>query len=164
MKRVFSFFCLCVLLFFASSTEGSSYPVNAMDKVALGSVDVIIQTDGATQILINQISSLGGTINYAYQNVPALAVTLPVKALRIVHTNPNVIRVAKDHPVTLLDGPALEGSASARNFHVLDAAGFIVSSLDLSSLKSNFSTQGYGGFLISGRDATNYYFLFQWSS
>jgi len=152
MKRVFSFFCLCVLLFVASSTQGSSYPVNAMDHVALGSVDVIIQTDGATQPVINQISSLGGTINYAYQNVPALAVTLPVKALRSVHNNPNVIRMAKDHAVTLLDGKAPEGSAPARNSYVLDAGGLVISSLDPSSLKSNFSPQGYGGFLFSGAD------------
>ena len=150
MKRVFSFFCLCVLLFFVSSTQGSSYPVNAMDIVALGNVDVIIQTDGATQPVINQISNLGGTINYAYQNVPALAVTLPVKALRSVYNNPSVIRVAKDRPVTLLDGKAPEGSAPARNSHVLDAGGLVVSSLDPSSLKSNFIPQGYGGFHFSG--------------
>jgi len=150
MKRVLSLVCLCVLIYFAASSQGSASSVNAMDKAVLGSLEVIIQTDGSMQPVINKISSLGGTINYAYQNVPVIAATIPAKALGNIHNLPNVIRVAKNHQITMLDGSEPERSAPARDFHVLDASGFEVSSLDPSSIRANFAPQGYGGFLFSG--------------
>ncbi|MGB3701211.1 MAG: S8 family serine peptidase [Anaerolineales bacterium] len=152
MKRVLSLFCLCVLLFCASSTLGRSYPVNAMDDSILGNVDVLIQTDGSTQPVINQITSVGGTINYVYQNVSALAATIPAEALGSVHNHPDVIRVAKDSMIILLDGTAPEGRTRPEDLQVLDAAGFVINSIDPNSLKPNISPQGYGSYLNSGAD------------
>ena len=125
MKRVLSLFCLGVLVVLASSSQ-----VSASNSTPIGDVKIIIQTDGTTQPLIEQIFGLGGNITNAYQNLPVLAVELPAGALGRIYNHPNVIRVAKDHQLTLLDSPAPEGSPSLRDVYTLDASGFVVSSLD----------------------------------
>ncbi len=150
MKRVLSLFCLGVLLFVASSSQGSSYLVSASISAPLGYANIIIQAEGTTRPVIEQISSLGGTITYEYQNLPVIAASLPVEALGRIYNHPDVIRVAKDHPVVLLDSPGVEGSTTPRNFYTLDASGFTVSSFNPASIEPEIATQGYGGFLDSG--------------
>jgi hypothetical protein len=145
MKRALSLFCLGVLVILASSSQ-----VNASNNTPLGDVKIIIQTDGTTQPLIEQISGLGGNITFAYKNLPVLAVEIPAGALGRIYNHPNVIRVAKDHPLSLLDSPAPEGSPSPRDVYTLEATGFAVRSLDPSSFKPEISPQGYSGFVDSG--------------
>jgi serine protease AprX len=147
MKRVLSIFFLGVWVVIASSSQ-----VSASMDAPLGNVDIIIQTDGSTQPLIEQISELGGSITSAYQNLPVIAVNLPANALKSIHDNPNVIRVAKDHPLSLLDVPERDGSPGTPDFYSLDASGFEVKSLDLGSLKPGISTLGYSGYLDTGAD------------
>ena len=150
MKRVLSIFCLGVLLICSSPTQDSSFQAIASSSVPWGDADIIIQTDGETQLVLEQISSLGGTVKFAYQNLPVLAASLPVKSLSKINTHPNVIRVAKDPPVVLLDAPTGERGTSPPNFYTLDASEFSISSLDPTSIRSEITPQGYGGFLVSG--------------
>lgn len=145
MKRVLSLFCLGVLVILASSSL-----VSASNSTPAGNVKIIIQTDGTTRPLVDQITRLGGNITIVYQNLPVLAVELPSDVLGRIYNHPNVIRIAKDHPLTLLDSPKAEGSISPRDVYTLDASGFVVSSLDPSSIKPQISPQGYSGFVDSG--------------
>jgi serine protease AprX len=113
-------------------------------------VTAIIQTNGDTRSLIEQVSDVGGSITITYQNLPVLAVTLPAKSLSTIYDHPDVIRVAKDHPVTLLDAAKREGDSSSRNFFTLDEYGFAISSLNPSSINPRVSPLGYSGFVDSG--------------
>jgi hypothetical protein len=152
MKRVLSIFCLCTVLIFAPSTQGMNPPVKAMDDVIQGQADLLIQTDGNTQQIINQITKEGGTINYQYQNVPVIAATIPTKALQEVYQHPHVVRVSKDHLLSLLDGSTANSQSRDTNVSGLDGSRFTVNSIDPASLKSNNVPLGYAGFLFSGAD------------
>lgn len=150
MKRVFTIFCLGVLLISAASTRATHKHVKASINLPQGNMDVLIQTDGATRSVIDQISASGGVVTFAYENAPVLAANLPAAALAQIYSSPNVIRIAKDHPLKLLDASLGEEGSSSSSSYTLDAANFIVNSLDPGTIKSDVSFQGYGGFLVSG--------------
>jgi hypothetical protein len=44
-------------------------------------VDLIVQSSGPIDALVEQVETLGGTVNLVYDNVPAVAISLPGKQL-----------------------------------------------------------------------------------
>lgn len=123
-----------------------------MDNAIQGQADLLIQTDGKTQPVINQITKDGGTINYQYQNVPVIAATVPTKTLRAVYQHPNVVRVSKDHLLSLLDGSSANSHSRETDVYTLDGSRFTVNTFDAGTLDANNIPFGYGGFLFTGAD------------
>jgi serine protease AprX len=139
-----------IMLYGAVAQPAKNSPVSAMNNTTMGSVDLIIQTDGSTQTLVNQIMREGGTIHYAYQNLPVIAAAIPAESLMDVYQHPNVIKVSKDHLVMPLDSTTDGDPARDLPAYPLDASGFHVHSIDPTSLKPGDVPLGYGGFQLSG--------------
>lgn len=159
MKRALIIICLAIFTISASTLQGGYFKVGAA-PIHGRQVEVIIQTDGATQGVMKQVTKLGGTIKYAYQNAPVLAVSLPAEGLNALYNHPNVTNLTKDHPIVLLDAQQREGTTEQGNFYPLDSSGLVVNSINPSAIKADIATQGYGGFLVTGAieiwDGKNY--------
>lgn len=59
-------------------------------------VDVIIQANGATDVLSNTITSLGGQVRFLYRNVPAVAARVPAAQLSALAGLAGVTNVERD--------------------------------------------------------------------
>lgn len=152
MKRIVSLAILSVLILGAIPAAGRTESVYAKSPSHLGTVDVIVQTDGATAPVAKSLQRLGGKINYSYKNVPVLAATIPAEVLSNVYQLPGVIKVAKDRLFYLGNGNELEGKMRPTNYTVKDTSGIAVKSSDPATIESTTSSQGYGNILFSGAD------------
>lgn len=152
MKRASSIIILVFLISgLFTARRGANY-VSARSDQGPAMVDVIIQTDGMAQEIKRSIKELGGEINYSYQNVPILAVTIPAERLSSVYQIPGIIRVAKDRLFYL--GDDSEGGGIKRLTHatVKDTSGFTVKSFEPTSFESNSFQQGDSNYLFNGAD------------
>jgi subtilisin family serine protease len=150
MKRVVSISILVLLIFgLFTASQGTNF-VSAEGRLGGSTEDLIIQIDGSTQAIKKSIKNLGGRINYSYQNVPVLAVTIPVERLTKVYQLPGVTRVAKDRLFYLGDDRVSGGYTRPTQVTVKDTSGFTVKSFEPSTIESNSFHQGYSNYLFSG--------------
>jgi hypothetical protein len=114
-------------------------------------VQVIIQTSGSTEALITQIQSAGGAVNFRYQNVPAVAASIPVKLMGTVANLAGVTKVEKDRMIYLEGDPAY-GKDTPASYTVDETEGVelqaLSTPLDVSALP-----EGYANFIYTGAEA-----------
>jgi subtilisin family serine protease len=128
-----------------------SRPVYA-DNISSGEgfVDLIVKTDGSTDAVISKVSTLGGTVNFAYENASVIAIRIPAaKYIDLVNT-PGVVRVVKDRIVYLTAEEGLKGNTEPESYLVQDAAGIEVEALDPKSLDLSALPEGYENFIYTG--------------
>src|SRR3990170_5888861 len=106
MKRTISVFVVLSILI--ESVSMLSATSAAYAQGAEPTIDLIIQADGSTEALVEHIQSLGGTVKYAYRNVPAVAAAVPAGQMAGVMGFPGVTRIEKDRPMFLMDGGDIE--------------------------------------------------------
>lgn len=118
--------------------------------VAQGSgetVDLIVQTDGSIDALVAHIQSLGGTVNFQYRNVPALAASVPVEQLGAVGSFSGVTQVEKDRVVYLTDElDTGKNAAHPMSYAVESTAGVDVEAVEPTTIEP----EGYANFLYTG--------------
>jgi len=56
------------------------------------SIDLIVETDGSTEAVTEHVQALGGKVNFAYNNVPLVAVTVPQGKVSSLVASPNIYR------------------------------------------------------------------------
>lgn len=113
------------------------------------SVDLIIQTDGATGALADHIQSVGGTVRFAYRNIPAVAASIPADKVREVIGFSGVTRYERDKMVF----PDIEKeTVGPTSFAVVDTKGIDVKAVDPLTVKSIIEPKGYANFLYTGAD------------
>ena len=106
-------------------------------------VDVLIQTDGSTDDLVDSIQSLGGTVRFQYQNVPAVAASVPAAQMTAVANLVGVVKVEKDSILHLHDDPELGDDVHRRSFLMEDVSGVEVQAVDLTTVDSLILPEGY---------------------
>lgn len=93
--------------------------ISANDQKAVA--ELIIQTEGPPDAVASLVRSLGGKVKFRYQNVPAVAVSIPAASLPEVSKLKQVIKVEKDRMVNLHDGPYPEGQPDYPMAYYVDA-------------------------------------------
>jgi hypothetical protein len=122
-----------------------------------GSINLIIQTDGATSALVNKIEAVGGTVKYTYRNIPAVTASIPVSKVGEVIGFPGVTWYEKDQLVY----PSIEKDTVGPISYVIeDTKGIKVKAVDPSAVKPKVEPKGYANFMYTGADqiweATDY--------
>ncbi len=97
MKRIVTL--VIALAFIVGLFSVPSSRVVAQEVEMNGSVDLIIQTDGPTSALVDKIEAVGGTVKYAYRNIPAVAASIPAAKVAEVIGFQGVTRYEKDKMV-----------------------------------------------------------------
>lgn len=110
-------------------------------------VDVIIQTEGSTQALVDAIRAQGGTVRFRYQNVGAVAASIPQDRLAAISRLAGVTTVEKDVMLSLPD-PEHEGRPLA--YEVLAADDIGVLPMALSGVDPGALPRGYANFALTG--------------
>jgi hypothetical protein len=77
IKRIPTVFLASLLPLITLLVYPFSWRVAAQETNPEGTVEVIVQTDGSPQALTGQVQNLGGNIEFIYENVPAMVVSLP---------------------------------------------------------------------------------------
>jgi subtilisin family serine protease len=149
MNRIISFIVICVLILGLFSAAGWTESAHARSVPGGGTVDVVIQTDGATARVAKNLKKLGGEINQAYKNAPVLAATIPVEAIQALNQHPNVIKVVKDRLVFLSEQGDLKDDPRPLNITANDVTAQLETSITPVLNLSAASPQGYGYFLYS---------------
>jgi subtilisin family serine protease len=115
---------------------------------ASGQTDVIVQWEGDVEALIAQIQEIGGVISHRYENVNALAVTLPTGGLSAVQSLAGVSKVEKDSIVRL---PKDRGDSGRPLFYDVDDMSDVqVEKLDISAVDTAIRPQTYLNYLDTG--------------
>lgn len=110
-------------------------------------IDVIVQTEGSISALARHIRSLGGTVNFQYRNVPAIAASIPADQFAAVASFNRVSYVEKDTTVTIDD--QLE-SAHPLVHTVQSMEGIQLHGLDPTTIDVNALPEGYANFIYTG--------------
>src|SRR3990172_6256897 len=106
MKRTLSVFVVLSILI--ESVIMLSATSAASAQGAEPTIDLIIQAESSTEALVERIQSLGGTVKYAYRNVPVVAAAIPAGQMAGVRGFPGVTRIEKDRPMFLMDEGNIE--------------------------------------------------------
>ena len=73
-------------------------------NLEVGSIDVIILTEGSPAALAAEIEGLGGTVSFQYKNVNALAASIPADKLTEIAKFSDILTIEQDQMVYLADG------------------------------------------------------------
>jgi subtilisin family serine protease len=147
MKRIVTL--LIALAFIVGLFSVPSSRAVAQEVEMNGSIDLIIQTDGPTSALIDKIEAVGGTVKYAYRNIPAVAVSIPATKVAEVIDFQGVTRYEKDKLVY----PSVEKDTSGpTSYAVKDMKGIKVKAVDPSAIKPKIQPLGYANFMYTGAD------------
>jgi hypothetical protein len=122
-------------------------PTGAVAQGNTTRVDVIIQTDGSAAALAQHIRSLGGTVNFQYRNVPAVAASIPADKLGAVSAFNGVSHVEKDRIVTLDDQFA---SPHPTAYAVQNVGSLKLTAVDPAAITGDALPEGYANFLYTG--------------
>lgn len=145
MKRTVTIFILVTIL-----AGLFAMPVGAQNVSQKGSVDLIVKTDGSTDAVIEHVKSLGGTVNFAYNNVPLIAVTVPIGKVGDLVASPNVKRSYKDRLMYLTNEPNTKIGSEPRSFVAQTSAGVTMESIDPTTVDLEALPEGYANFLYTG--------------
>jgi len=155
MKRTISVFVVLSILIESVVMLSATSAVYAQG--AEPTIDLIIQTDGSTEALVEHIQSLGGTVKNAYRNVPVVAAAIPAGQMVGVRGLPGVTRIEKDRPMFLMDGGDIETQGGkpprATSFVVENEAGMAVAALAQATLNQDTLPLGYANFSYTGADS-----------
>lgn len=110
-------------------------------------VDVIILTDGSTTALAQHIRAVGGTINYQYRNVRAIAANIPADQLGSVSAFNGVSHVEKDSIVTIDDQFESERPLV---YTVQNIRGVELEGIDPTTISADMLPAGYANFAYTG--------------
>jgi serine protease AprX len=111
-------------------------------------VNVILQTDGPTDALVNHIRSLGGTIKFKYRNVPAVAAAVPAELMAAVAELPGITNVEKDCMVRLHDRPDFGNYIIPHSFYPIE--NLEVSPVNPETIDPDDLPEDYGSYLHTG--------------
>jgi hypothetical protein len=126
-------------------------PAATLAKGNEATVDIIIQTQGSAKKLAKHIRSLGGTVNFQYKNVPAVAATVPADKLGQVASFKGVTKIEKDRPIYLADrSPEGKNAGNPMSFEVEDLAGVQVQAASAAAFQPESLPEGYANFLYTG--------------
>jgi hypothetical protein len=123
---------------------------SAMAKNDTPSVDVIILAKGSTNKLVKHIKGLGGTVNFQYRNVPAVAATIPIESFGEVASFSGVTSIEKDSMVYLEDEIELRTNPHPTSFAVEDMQGVSIQAIDPANIELEGIPEGYANFLYTG--------------
>lgn len=146
MKRLIYLIILVVLLLGLFPVHSSSNPVLAQSGRQYKYVDLLLQTHGAKEAVVNKIRKLGGEINYAYENAPVIAASVPPDQIAAVANLPNVLDLASDRLI-YLDNNGLQNYRSLTFWP--NMSGIAVTSLDPQAVNLENNPGGYASFLYS---------------
>ena len=122
-------------------------------------IDVIVMTTGSVDTLAEEIESLGGVVTLTYENVPALAATIPIIELDAVAAIDGTTLV-KDEIIEL--DTQLDHGKNGMQTRMFEASleGGTVAATDLEVLTADDAPTGYANYLYTGAiatwDAANY--------
>lgn len=155
MKRIWMVFMTLALVastFAAPAANGVGYA--QMDE-GEDKVDLIVQSSGPIDALVEQVETLGGTVNLVYENVPAVAISLPGEQLGALAGAPGVTWVEKDKLIALDDSPnyGKRAPVGASAFLVGESTRVKVKPLNPRSLPRQPSPSGYANILYTGAGA-----------
>lgn len=149
MRKSITIFILITVLVGLFAVPAVSGPVYAGDVVSSrGKVDLIVKTDGNTQAVSSFVKSIGGSVNYAYKNVPVVAVTIPAAKFKDLLGHNGVLKVVKDRPVFLTE--EMKSETGPTSYLVQDMAGVSMKAVDPRSVDLTAVPQGYANFLYTG--------------
>ena len=147
MKRIVTL--VIALAFIVGLFSVPSSRAVAQEVEMNGSVDLIIQTDGPTSALVDKIEAVGGTVKYAYRNIPAVAASIPAAKVAEVISFQGVTRYEKDKMVY----PSVEkDTIGPTSYAVKDMKGIKVKAVDPSATKPRIQPLGYANFMYTGAD------------
>ncbi len=151
MNRKFVLLTLCTFLLAllvipaTAGTVSQSYPSSS------GTVDIIILTNSSTAALSTHIHSVGGVVNFEYQNVPAVAARVPADQLGTVASFAGVTSIQKDQMVYLNDDLQEIGNEPRPMSYVVEnMIGVEVQAVDLAALDLGTLPHGYANFHYTG--------------
>jgi hypothetical protein len=129
-------------------------PVSAQETQPEGRLELIVQTEGQPEALADQIESLGGTVEFVYDNVPALLISLPPGREAALSGLPGVAYVEKDRLVFLANepGPTRGVEEFPMSVEVADLAGATVGAVNPTALDPAVLPAGYVNFTLTGAD------------
>ena len=114
-------------------------------------IDVIAMAEGSTDALVAHIQSIGGTVNFQYRNVSAVAATIPAGALAEVSRFAGVTSVQKDSMVYLDDGPESGKNGANPMAYVVDGSeGVEVQAIEPAAFDGSAMPEGYANFVYTG--------------
>jgi subtilisin family serine protease len=150
MKRTVTLFILLTILvgLFALPAVGRSAPGDPVSKN--DTVDLLIRVDGSTDAMIDHITSIGGRVNFAYKNVPVMAVTIPAGKYSELVNHTDVKRTVKDRLVYLTDGPDLKTDVEPMSYVAQDTSGIEMKAIDPTTVDLDALPEGYANFLHTG--------------
>ena len=109
-------------------------------------LDLIVLTDGDTRSVVRAVRNAGGTVNFEYENVPAVAFTIPSDSIGAVLYLPGVLRVEKDETLKLAD---LE-KEKPMEYRLRGAGSYERIKLDAATFDFSTVPQGYANFMYTG--------------
>ena len=107
-------------------------------------VDLLIQTTGSVDALVDFVTSIGGTINFRYENVPVVAVSIPADQVQALSEFPGVALVEKDEMVYLPDDVGDDVHPLAYTVEALD--GVDLEAIEPFSIDVEALPEGYANF------------------
>lgn len=121
-------------------------------------VNLLIQVDGSTDALVSFIESIGGTVRFQYENVPVVAVTVPVDQREALGSFPGVALIEKDGMVFLPED--LEDEVHPLSYTVDATEELSLEAVDPTTVDLEALPEGYANFLYTGAlwawEDTNY--------
>ena len=141
MKRIFA----AIPLVLAASLWS---PIATAAEPSGRTSDVIIEAGVSTEALVARIESLGGTVRFAYENVPAVAATVPTASLGAIARSSGVTTIEKDRLVSLTDDEG--GDAHPLSFAVVDAKDVEIRPVSMGAPSAAVQPAGFFNHLYSG--------------
>lgn len=114
------------------------------------SIDLIIETDGSTEAVTEHVQALGGKVNFAYNNVPLVAVTVPQGKVSSLVASPNIYRSYTDRLMylTVESGPKVDNELLS---YVAEASPEVrTESIDPAVVDFEALPEGYANYLFTG--------------
>ena len=161
MKRIWMVFMMLALVASTIAVPAANGVGYAQGSEGKEKVDLIVQSSGSIEALVEQIEALGGTVNLVYKNVPAVAISLPGEQLGALTEAPGVTWVEKDRLISLDDSSSNSKISPAGNYgrrspagasalKVNDSTGVKVKPIDPRTLLRQPSPLGYTNYLYTG--------------
>jgi subtilisin family serine protease len=154
MKRIPTVFLASTLLLIALFVFPFSLRVTAQETRPEGALELIVQTDGSPEALSGQVQNLGGSIEFIYENVPAMVISLPAGQVNSLAGLPGVVYVEKNRLVYLANepGPTRGVADFPADIAVEDLNGVAVEEVDPAALGPGSLPAGYVNFTLTGAD------------
>lgn len=111
-------------------------------------VDVIILAEGPTDDLISTINALGGDVKFQYENVTAIAASVPAESLGQIARFASVTSVQKDSIVNLPEGDG--NDVHPMSYVVEDMQGIELKAVNPAAIASGAMPDGYANFVYTG--------------